>query len=322
MIDVSMKPTTLRRARAQALLRARPDTLERVRAGTVPKGNVLETARVAGILAAKRTSDLIPLCHPIPLTHTSVEFELRDDAIAITASAATVWQTGVEMEALVAASVAALTLYDMLKPLDDSLEIGQVKLVEKHGGKSDYGETFPRPLRAAIVVTSDSVAAGKREDRSGAAAADALVPFPVQVVSRVAIPDDRATIEETLRRLSDEERCDLVITTGGTGLGPRDVTVEATRAVADRDAPGIAEAARGFGQDRSPRAMLSRAAAGLRGRTLIVNLPGSPDGVRESLAALLPGLLHAFRMIAGEGHEAGEGHQAGEGHEAREGHEP
>ena len=303
MIDVSMKPTTLRRARAQALVRARRETLESVRAGTVPKGNVFETARAAGILAAKRTADLIPLCHPIPLTHVAVEFELRSDAIAITASVTAIWQTGVEMEALTAASVAALTIYDMLKPLDDSLEIGEVRLLEKRGGKSDFGETFSDPLRAAVVVTSDSAAAGRREDRSGAAVLEALVPFQVHVVSRVAIPDDRAIIEETLRRLSDEERCDLILTTGGTGLGPRDVTVEATRAVTDREAPGIAEAARSFGQDRSPRAMLSRATAGLRGKTLIVNLPGSPNGVRESLAALLPGLLHAFRMIAGEGHE-------------------
>ncbi len=303
MIDVSMKPTTLRRARAQALVRARRETLESVRAGTVPKGNVFETARAAGILAAKRTADLIPLCHPIPLTHAAVEFELRSDAIAITASVTAIWQTGVEMEALTAASVAALTIYDMLKPLDDSLEIGEVRLLEKRGGKSDFGETFSDPLRAAVVVTSDSAAAGRREDRSGAAVLEALVPFQVHVVSRVAIPDDRAIIEETLRRLSDEERCDLILTTGGTGLGPRDVTVEATRAVTDREAPGIAEAARSFGQDRSPRAMLSRATAGLRGKTLIVNLPGSPNGVRESLAALLPGLLHAFRMIAGEGHE-------------------
>jgi len=303
MIDVSMKPTTLRRARAQAIVRARPETVERVRAGTVPKGNVLETARVAGILAAKRTSDLIPLCHPIPLAHVAVEFDLRADAIAITASVKAIWQTGVEMEALTAASVAALTIYDMLKPLDDALEIGDVRLLEKHGGKSDFAEAFVDPLRAAVVVTSDSVTAGKREDRSGAAIVEALAPFQVQVVSRVAIADERAVIEETLRRLCDEERCDLIFTTGGTGLGPRDVTVEATRAVADREAPGIAEAARRFGQERSPRAMLSRATAALRGKTLIVNLPGSPNGVRESLAALLPGLLHASRMIAGEGHD-------------------
>jgi molybdenum cofactor biosynthesis protein MoaC len=303
MIDVSVKAPTLRRARAMAVVRARPETVERVRAGTVPKGAVPESARAAGLLAAKRTSELIPDCHPIPLTHAAVEFELGRDTITITASAAAVWQTGVEMEALTAASVAALTVYDMLKPLDDSLSIEQVKLLEKRGGRSDHREIPARPLRAAVVVASDRVAAGAREDRSGAAIVEALAPFPVEVVSRATIADDRAAIEELLRRLADVEGCDLVLTTGGTGLGPRDVTVEATRAVLEREVPGIPEAARRFGQERNPRAMLSRAAAGLRGRTLIVNLPGSPTGVRESLAALLPAILHAARMARGEGHE-------------------
>lgn len=302
MRDVSLKPATLRYARAQAVLRARPETIQRVRAGTVPKGDVLASARVAGILAAKRTPDLIPLCHPIPITHADVEFELREDAITVTASASAVWQTGVEMEALTAASVAALTLYDMLKPLDHALAIDQIKLLEKRGGASDRKEAPAHPLRVAVVVTSDRVAGGRGEDRSGAAIADALKSASMEVASRIVLPDDRDVIEHTLRRLSDEERCDLILTTGGTGLGPRDVTVEATRAVIDREVTGIAEAARGFGQARDPRAMLSRATAGVRGRTLIVNFPGSPKGVRESLAALLPGLDHAVRMIAGEGH--------------------
>lgn len=303
MIDVSSKAPTLRRARAVAVVRARPETVERVRAGTVPKGAVAESARAAGLLAAKRTSDLIPDCHPIPLTHAAVELELGRDTITITAAAAAVWQTGVEMEALTAASVAALTVYDMLKPLDDSLSIEQVRLLEKRGGRSDHRESPARPLRAAVVVASDRVTAGEREDRSGPAVEESLAPFPVEVVSRTVIADDREAIEALLRRLADEDGCDLVLTTGGTGLGPRDVTVEATRAVVEREVPGIPEAARRFGQERNPRAMLSRAAAGQRGRTLIVNLPGSPSGVRESLAALLPGLLHAARMLRGEGHQ-------------------
>ncbi len=299
-----MKPTTLRLARAQAVVRARPETVERARAGTVPKGNVLDAARIAAILAAKRTSDLLPHCHPIPLSHAEAEFELRADTIVVTTTVAAVWRTGVEMEALTAAAIAALTLYDMLKPLDDHLEIEHVKLLEKRGGKSDSAPALRHAIRAAVVVISDSVAEGRREDRSGGAIVEALGPYPVEIVSRATVPDERAAIEAALRRLCDEERCDLVLTTGGTGLGPRDVTAEATRAVLDREAPGIVEAARAFGQERTPRAMLSRATAGLRGRALIVNLPGSPDGVRESLAALLPDLLHAASMVAGEGHEA------------------
>jgi len=299
--DVSGKPTTHRTARAEALLRVRPETIEQVRNGTVPKGNVLDVARAAGLLAAKRTPELIPLCHPIPLAHAEVAFEIRPDAIAVTASVSAVWSTGVEMEALTAASIAALTLYDMLKPLDDELEIAHVRLLEKRGGKSDRGKA-PKAIRASVLVISDSVSAGRRKDASGAEIVAILATHGVSASAPAAVPDEREVIERTLRRLSDEEACDLVLTTGGTGLGPRDVTVEATRAVIEREAPGIAEAARGFGQAREPRAMFSRAIAGVRGRTLIVNLPGSPKGVRESLAALLPALLHAAAMVAGGGH--------------------
>jgi cyclic pyranopterin phosphate synthase len=302
--DVSLKPTTHRTARAEAVLRARASTVDRVRSGTVPKGNALEAARVAGVGAAKRTSDLLPHCHPIPLTHADVAFELRESEIGVTASVSAVWRTGVEMEALTAASVAALTLYDMLKPLDDTLEIARVRLLEKHGGVSSRAGPVGTAIRAAIVVASDGCAAGSREDRSGPTLVDALEACGVAAAAPLVVPDDRVTIERTLRDLSDEQRFDLVLTTGGTGIGPRDVTVEATQAVVEREVPGIAEAVRAFGQEREPRAMFSRATAGVRGRTLIVNLPGSPKAVRESLAALLPALLHATRMLAGEGHEA------------------
>jgi len=302
MFNTSLKPTTARRATATAALRAGTETLDRLRQGTVPKGNVLETARTAAILAAKRTPEVIPLCHPIPIDQVTVEFDVGTDAVSITASVLATWKTGVEMEALVAATTAALVVYDMLKPLDANMEIGAVRVVEKRGGKGDFVDAFDEPLRVAVVVSSDGTAAGTREDRSGKLIVETLRSAPVHVESYTIVPDDRQTIEQTLLRLCDEQHCDLVLTTGGTGLGPRDVTVEATQAILDTVVPGIMEAARDFGQGRNPYAMLSRGCAGLRGRTLIVNLPGSTNGVRESLAALLPGLFHAFKMMRGGGH--------------------
>ena len=134
MVDVSAKPETRRSARAHAFVRIRPAALERLPDN--PKGNPLEIARIAGISAAKRTSELIPLCHPLMLTHADVEVTLEAEGIRIVASAATTAQTGVEMEALTAASVAALTVYDMLKALDKSIEIQDLYLLEKTGGKS------------------------------------------------------------------------------------------------------------------------------------------------------------------------------------------
>jgi cyclic pyranopterin phosphate synthase len=129
MVDVGGKPLSRRRAVARAVVRVAPETASQLSA--LPKGDALATAKLAGIMAAKRTSDLIPLCHPLPLTHVAVEVEVRVEEVEITASAETTAQTGVEMEALVAASVAALTIYDMAKAIDKAMEIGEVRLLEK-----------------------------------------------------------------------------------------------------------------------------------------------------------------------------------------------
>lgn len=134
MVDVSAKPETARTARAQAFVRIRPSVLKKLPQN--PKGNPLEVARIAGIAAAKRTAELIPLCHPLPLTHAGVDVKLEARGVRIVASASTVAATGVEMEALTAAAVAALTVYDMTKALDKSIEIQDVYLLEKTGGKS------------------------------------------------------------------------------------------------------------------------------------------------------------------------------------------
>jgi cyclic pyranopterin monophosphate synthase len=129
MVDVGSKPVSRRRARAQAVVRMAPETAARL--GELPKGDALAAARLAGIMAAKRTSELIPLCHPLPLTHLAVDLEVREDSVEIVASAETQAQTGVEMEALVAATVAALTVYDMAKGVDSGMEISDVRLLEK-----------------------------------------------------------------------------------------------------------------------------------------------------------------------------------------------
>ena len=138
MVDVSGKPVTERRALARARVRMAPDTAAAVRRGDAPKGDVIGTARIAGIQAAKRTAELIPLCHPLPLSFVDVRIEVRDDGVEIEAEARTSGQTGVEMEAMTAASVAALTIYDMVKGIERGVEIGEVVLLEKSGGRHDW----------------------------------------------------------------------------------------------------------------------------------------------------------------------------------------
>jgi cyclic pyranopterin phosphate synthase len=302
MRDVSAKPHTMRTARAEAHLRCLPQTIAAIKSGNVPKADPLGVARVAGILGAKHTSTLIPYCHQVPLDSVSVEIGLKEDGIIVVSEVKAVWKTGVEIEALVAVSVAALTLYDMLKIIDTGMEIRSVRLIEKKGGKSDFKQADLQKVRAAVLVLSDQGAKGDREDQSGQLIKERLESQGVRVVEHKVLPDDVSAIEAELLRLCNQVAADLVLTSGGTGLGPRDVTPEATRRVIEREISGIEEALRAHGQERTPLAMLGRGVAGVRGRTVIVNLPGSVSAARESLDLLLPWVFHAVEMLKGGGH--------------------
>jgi cyclic pyranopterin monophosphate synthase len=302
MRDISRKITTLRTAVAQSTLRVSPSTITLIRENKIPKGNPLEVAKVAAIQGAKNTSQIIPYCHPLPVDFVGVEFAIGTADIVVTVEVKAIYKTGVEMEALTGASVAALTLYDMMKMLDDEMEILGVKLLSKKGGKSDFAKLGNLKLKAAVLVMSDSVSAGKKEDMSGKIIVERLKDLNIDVADYAIVPDDFKRIEEKLLHYTDSLTLDLVVTTGGTGLGPRDTTPEVVKKIIEREIPGAAEAARVYGQARTPLAMLSRSVAGVRGRTVILSLPGSKNGVTESLDALLPALLHVFKMMKGEGH--------------------
>lgn len=315
MKDISHKIKSLRQAHAQSRLNASPSLLEKIRNSEVPKGDPLPVAKVAAIQAAKNTHQIIPYCHPLPIEYVGVEFDLKDDHIIIDVHVKAIYKTGVEMEALTAASVAALTLYDMLKVFDESMEIASTRLVEKKGGKSDWKCDQHKRLKAAVLVVSDSVAAGKKQDVSGKLIVDRLEKEGVTVAQYKVVPDDEIAIEASVKEFADRGRYDCVISTGGTGLGPRDRTPEVIKRIVDMEIPGIAEAVRAYGQERMPMAMLSRSMAGVRGKTLIINLPGSSRAVQESLDALLPAVFHTISIMAGAGH--GEPGQASKHEQAK-----
>jgi molybdopterin adenylyltransferase len=156
------------------------------------------------------------------------------------------------------------------------------------------------PLRFAILTVSDRSARGERPDLSGPALADMITAQGGRVVRQAVVPDEQALLQETLSTWVDQNDLDILLTTGGTGFGPRDITPEATRAVIEREAPGLVEAMRQDSLKATPHAMLSRAVAGIRGKVLIINLPGSPKGALENLRLILPVLPHAAELLRGD----------------------
>jgi molybdenum cofactor biosynthesis protein MoaC len=300
MVNITHKADSLRQAVAQAIVKvSRPETIAAIKNKTVPKGDVFEMAKTAGLFAVKRTSDMIPDCHPLPVEYTAVSYAIHE--LEIHMEVHTIYKTGVEVEAMHGVSVVALTMYDMLKPIDKEIEISTIKLLQKKGGKSDFKDFLSRELKASVVVCSDSISSGKKEDKAGKAIISKLETCGVQIDGYVIIPDEQVQIEEQLMQAVNAN-IDIILFTGGTGLSPRDVTPEAIRPLLDREIPGIMEAARSYGQQRTPFSMLSRSLAGMKGNTLVLALPGSTKGARETMDALFPSVLHIFRVLEGAQH--------------------
>lgn len=303
MVNITHKSNTLRKAIAQAIVKVNlPETIQSIQNRTVPKGDVLECARVAGLFAAKRTADMIPDCHPLPVEFTAVSYDVGEMEVTIFVEIHTIYKTGVEVEAMHAASVVALTMYDMLKPIDKGVSIEQIKLVEKKGGKSDRKKDLEQTLKAAVIVCSDSISAGKKEDRAGLVIKSKLEKVGVLVPVYQIIPDEKDQIQQVCLKQA-KDKMNLVIFTGGTGLSPRDVTPEALEEILERRIPGIEEAIRNYGQQRTPYAMLSRSVAGLIGDSLVLGLPGSTNGASESMDAVFPAILHIFKVMEGARHD-------------------
>ncbi|NQY11552.1 MAG: bifunctional molybdenum cofactor biosynthesis protein MoaC/MoaB [Flavobacteriales bacterium] len=295
MRDISWKVNTLRIATAQSIVKASPETIEMVKNKTIPKGDIFEMAKVTGFLAVKKTSDVIPHCHPLPIEGVKVNYEIEDDKIIIEVEVKTIYKTGCEVEAMYGASVVAITIYDLLKPIDTNIEILSTKLLRKKGGKTDFKDKNLPPLTSAVIVSSDSVSAGKKEDKAGLIIKEKLEGYGVKNAEYTIIPDEPSQLTETINRLAGT--VNLIIITGGTGLSPRDKTPETILPLLEREIPGMMEAARTYGQARTPYAMLSRGVAGTIGKTLILTFPGSTGGAKESMDALFPYILHVFHIM-------------------------
>lgn len=344
MVDVSDKEVTVRTAVAAGRLRTSPRVVELLRGsdGGLPKGDALAVARIAGIAGAKRTPDLVPLCHPVTLHAVTVDLDVTDDGVSITVTARTADRTGIEMEALTGVVVAGLALVDMVKAVDRGAVLTDVRVVEKSGGRSGTwrrpdgaqpseraddgaggrvgGEaragaaaavrlTDPDPdpvpvgTRAAVVTASNRSAAGIRQDTSGPLVAEELRAAGCAVDGVVVVPDDVERIRAAVRSAL-EAGARVVVTTGGTGVTPTDVTPEAVGPLLERALPGLADAMRSVGRAEVPTTVLSRGVAGTVGAAAVISLPGSPGGVRDGMRVLVPVLGHLLTQLAGGDHRS------------------
>ncbi|MDG2396421.1 MAG: bifunctional molybdenum cofactor biosynthesis protein MoaC/MoaB [Flavobacteriaceae bacterium] len=303
MVDITTKNNTLREATAQSIVSfSSNETIKLITAKKIPKGDVFEMSKTAGLFAVKNTYHNIPDCHPIPIEFTSINFEVDKLSIKVFVNVKTIYKTGVEVEAMHAASIVALTIYDMVKPVDKKIEIKSIRLIKKNGGKGTYKIYHPNnKLNACVFVCSDSISKGIKNDYAGKKVIDKLESYNIKVSNYKVISDDpNKIIEIAIKHHSSN---DIIIFTGGTGLSERDNTTKALESIIDKRIPGIEEAIRSYGQTRMPYAMLSRSIAGLIEKCLILGIPGSTKGAEESIDSIFPHVLHLFQILDGSNHD-------------------
>ncbi len=323
MADVADKAVTHRRAVARGEIRLSEIAFAAFNEGRMRKGDPRTLAEVAGMIAAKRTPDLLPLCHPLALDRVRLAFSVIAErrAIEVYCEAETHAKTGVEMEALTGVSVALLNLYDVCKAEDPALTITDIRLDVKEGGKTGrythpdkkdttpFDETVPTTPRkptalldcAAVVITaSDRASAGEYEDRSGPALVKALAALGARVVGTALVPDETEQIAEAIRKGCGQ--ASLLVVTGGTGMSLRDVTPEAMTLLGATAVPGFGELMRSRTAAQTQKSYLSRGGVWTLGASVVVLVPGSEKGALECLEAVAHLIPHAIKMRRGEKH--------------------
>ncbi len=299
--DVTTKFDNLRTAKAVGRIKLSPETIKKILNKEIPKGDVLAAAQIAGIMGAKKTAELVPFCHPIPIDQIEVKTKVGEDYIEVEAEVKGIWRTGYEVEAVNGVMMALLNIFDMCKAFDKNMEIGEIKVVSKSGGKSDWAENL-KGVKVAVITVSDSASRGEREDKSGKLAMEIVKEYGGEVIGYKIVPDEKEEIKKAILEFKDKG-ANLILTTGGTGFSMRDVTPEATEEIVKKEMVGFSEAMHILGIRFTPKALMSRAKAGiLEPNCIVMNLPGSSKGVEENLRMFAPLIKHALKMSTGGGH--------------------
>ncbi|MDC0534953.1 bifunctional molybdenum cofactor biosynthesis protein MoaC/MoaB [Francisellaceae bacterium] len=322
MINVGKKNITHRRAVASGKLFATRDILERIKQKKLAKGDVIPLAEISGINGAKSTATLLPLCHPLPIEHTNLKLEVDYDEGCVHAYCyvSAHAKTGVEMEAIAGVQAALLCVYDLCKMYGHDMTITDIRLLYKEGGKSHkichqaylpkllefLAEEDPHTLEGltvAVISISDRASEGVYEDISGKLLGDTLKENHAKLLSYKLVPDNERAIVDTIKDIVNEVKPNIIFTTGGTGIGPKDITHEAIKEIIEFEVGGLSELLRSDGSNYTPYAWLSRSIAGVVDGQLIISLPGSKNAIKEGLQALIPILPHTIKMIQGGNHD-------------------
>ncbi len=316
MIDVGDKETTRRKAVATGTIRLSPVTMQMILKGDSPKGNILSIAEVAGIMAAKNTSNSLPLCHPLILDSVRIWFDLKESEVCASCEVICNAKTGVEMEALTGLNVCLLTIYDLAKAVDPVIEITEVYLQRKEGGKSGVW-THPKlvptresaltcdnsfqGLRFSVGTLSDRASQGIYEDQSGTFLREFCSKRSGKEEFYKVIPDET---EALLKLVSEsiEKNVDVLLLTGGTGISNRDITPDTIKDISSKELVGFGELQRQFGSQYTKTSWLSRSSAYVVKNVLVVLFPGSPKAVKQGLDCVGSLIPHAVRMMRGESH--------------------
>lgn len=314
MIDVGNKEITRRKAVARGTIRLSPTTMQMIFKGDSPKGNILSIAEVAGIMAAKNTSSLLPLCHPLILDSVRIWFDLGSEQVHANCEVVCHAKTGVEMEALVGLNTCLLTIYDLAKAVDPVIEISDIYLQTKEGGKSGvwshpkakqipsaFVDVSFHKIKFAVGTLSDRASQGVYQDKSGTLLRNFCNDRSgIEEFCKV-IPDEKEALQKLVYE-AVEHKVDVLLLTGGTGISKRDITPDIVKELSSKELIGFGELQRQFGSQYTKASWLSRSSAYVVKETLVVLFPGSPKAVLQGLECVGSLIPHAVRMMRGEPH--------------------
>ncbi len=317
MIDVGHKEITRRVAVAKGSIRLSPVTMQMIVKGDSPKGNILAMAEVAGIMAAKSTANLLPLCHPLILDSVRIWFDIDAEQVHANCEVVCSAKTGVEMEAMVGLNICLLTIYDLAKAVDPVIEMSDIYLKSKEGGKSGlwrHPKEIKTPLvsekspdmsfqniKFAVATLSDRASQGLYEDQSGSLLRTFCRERSATEEFYQVIPDEKIALHKLIMS-AIEYKVDVLLLTGGTGISPRDITPDVLQEITTKELPGFGELQRQYGAQFTKASWLSRCSAYVVKETLVVLFPGSPKAVQQGLDCVGTLIPHAVRMLRGENH--------------------